>query len=159
MKTVAGLRKTKFRGLACVDWAFTFAAAAYNLERAKADRGGVMGASADCEPLRRWRIVEADLWDRDFLDLCRPAYVHFETGGHGEFAFGAVQGGMNLRCGKRSVFFTRNGFDEMDETSGSGSAELDDDGTIEIELSFHNGGDAVLNAVRERFLQQPARRR
>jgi transposase len=34
MKTVAGLRKTKLRGLARVDWAFTFAAAAYNLMRA-----------------------------------------------------------------------------------------------------------------------------
>jgi transposase len=34
MKTVAGLRKTKLRGLARVDWAFTFAAAAYNLIRA-----------------------------------------------------------------------------------------------------------------------------
>jgi len=33
MKTVAGLRKTKFRGLPRVDWAFTFAAAAYNLIR------------------------------------------------------------------------------------------------------------------------------
>ena len=34
MKTVAGLRKTKLRGLPKVDWAFTFAAAAYNLVRA-----------------------------------------------------------------------------------------------------------------------------
>jgi transposase len=34
MKTVAGLRKTRFRGLGRVDWAFTFAAAAYNLVRA-----------------------------------------------------------------------------------------------------------------------------
>jgi hypothetical protein len=33
IKTVAGLRKTKLRGLAKVDWAFTFAAAAYNLVR------------------------------------------------------------------------------------------------------------------------------
>ena len=33
IKTVAGLRKTKLRGLARVDWAFTFAAAAYNLVR------------------------------------------------------------------------------------------------------------------------------
>jgi transposase len=32
-KTVAGLRKTKLRGLPKVDWAFTFAAAAYNLIR------------------------------------------------------------------------------------------------------------------------------
>jgi len=33
IKTVAGLRKTRFRGLARVDIAFTFAAAAYNLVR------------------------------------------------------------------------------------------------------------------------------
>ena len=33
IKAVAGLRRTKLRGLAKVDWAFTFAAAAYNLVR------------------------------------------------------------------------------------------------------------------------------
>ena len=33
IKTVAGLRKTRFRGLKRVDLAFTFAAAAYNLVR------------------------------------------------------------------------------------------------------------------------------
>jgi len=34
MKTVAGLRKTRFKGRPKVDWAFTLAAAAYNLVRA-----------------------------------------------------------------------------------------------------------------------------
>jgi hypothetical protein len=34
IKGVGGLRQTKLRGLAKVDWAFTFAAAAYNLVRA-----------------------------------------------------------------------------------------------------------------------------
>jgi hypothetical protein len=33
IKIVAGLRKTKLRGIARVNWAFTFAAAAYNLVR------------------------------------------------------------------------------------------------------------------------------
>ncbi len=33
IKTVAGMRKTKLRGLAKVDWAFAFTAAAYNLVR------------------------------------------------------------------------------------------------------------------------------
>lgn len=32
-KTIAGMRKTKLRGLPKVDWAFTFAVAAYNLVR------------------------------------------------------------------------------------------------------------------------------
>jgi transposase len=34
IKTVAGLRKTKLRGLPKIDWSFTFAVAAYNLVRA-----------------------------------------------------------------------------------------------------------------------------
>jgi hypothetical protein len=36
----------------------------------------------------------------------------------------------------------------MDDVSGSGSAELDDDGTLEIDLSFHLGDDAVRKARR-----------
>jgi IS5 family transposase len=34
IKVVAGLRKTKLRGLPKIDWSFTFAVAAYNLVRA-----------------------------------------------------------------------------------------------------------------------------
>ena len=33
LKTVAGLRKTRHRGVARVEWMFTFALAAYNLVR------------------------------------------------------------------------------------------------------------------------------
>ncbi len=33
MKAIAGMRKTRFIGRTKVDWAFTFAAAAYNLVR------------------------------------------------------------------------------------------------------------------------------
>jgi hypothetical protein len=47
------------------------------------------------------------------------------------------------------VFFTWVGFDEGGDINGSGSAELQDDGTVEIELSFHNGDDAILKARRE----------
>jgi len=43
-----------------------------------------------------WRIIEADLWDRDYLDLVEPACVSFGKGGRGEFAFGAVHGDMEL---------------------------------------------------------------
>jgi hypothetical protein len=46
------------------------------------------------------------------------------------------------------VFFTFEGCDEDNEVTGSGSAELLDDGTLEIEISFHLGDDAVLRAER-----------
>jgi hypothetical protein len=64
---------------------------------------------------------------------------------------------MELEYGRRIVFFTWTGFDEGDEVCGSGSAELEDDGTVEIELSFHGGDDAILKACRVWLLQQPAR--
>ena len=107
-----------------------------------------MSAPAACQLIGRWRIVEADLWDRDYLDLVEPAYISFGKDGRGEFTFGAVQAGMDIEYGHRIVFFTWAGFDEMDEVSGSGSAELDDDGSLEIELSFHLGDDALLKAKR-----------
>jgi hypothetical protein len=55
-----------------------------------------------------------------------------EADGHGEIAFGAMQAG----------------FEEMDEVTGSGSAELLDDGSIEIDFAYHLGDEAVLKAVR-----------
>lgn len=36
----------------------------------------------------------------------------------------------------------------MDEVNGSGAAELRDDGTLEIEIAFHLGDEAVLGAER-----------
>ncbi len=40
---------------------------------AKAHGGAGMSAPANCQLIGRWRIVEADIWDRDHLDLCGPA--------------------------------------------------------------------------------------
>ena len=108
-----------------------------------------MSAAAACELIGRWRIVEADLWDRDYLDLAAPATITIGKNGRGEFAFGAVDATIELAYGRRIVFFNWTGFDEGDQICGSGSAELEDDGTIEIELSFRNGDDAVLKARRE----------
>jgi len=60
-----------------------------------------MSAAAGCELIGRWRIVEADLWDRDYLDLVEPAYMSFGKNGRGEFAFGAVDAIMELGYGQR----------------------------------------------------------
>ena len=108
-----------------------------------------MTASVGSKLIGRWRIVEADLWDRDYLDLVEPAYVEFGTGGRGEFAFGVVNATMELKYRRGIVCFRWSGFDEGDEVSGSGSIELQDDGTIEIDLSFDDGDDATLKACRQ----------
>lgn len=116
---------------------------------AQAAGGVAMSGPADCQVLGRWRIVESDIWEGEYLDLVGSATILFEAEGHGEFAFGAVEAGMDLEYGRTIVFFRWAGCDEGDEVSGSGSAELNDDGTLEIELSFDNGDDAVLKARRE----------
>ena len=107
-----------------------------------------MTASAGCQLIGQWRIVEADLWDRDYLDLVQPAMMTIGADGQGEIAFGAMQAGLDLEYSRTMVFFTWFGFDEMDEVSGSGSAELLDDGSLEIEFAYHLGDEAILKAQR-----------
>jgi len=46
------------------------------------------------------------------------------------------------------MFFTWAGFDGIDEVPGDGSAELFDDGSIEITFAYHNGDKATLKAKR-----------
>jgi hypothetical protein len=110
-----------------------------------------MSAPASCQLVGRWRIVEADLWDRDYLDLCGPAVIAIGADGHGEISFGAMQGALDIEYSRSSIGFTWVGFDEMDEVSGEGSAELLDDGAIEIAFEYENGDEAVLKAKREGF--------
>lgn len=100
----------------------------------------------DCQLIGRWRIVEADIWDHDYLDLVEPAMMVIRTDGHGEIAFGAMQAGLGLEYSRTLVFFTWEGFDEMDEVRGSGCAQLQDDGTLEIEFAYHHGDEATLKA-------------
>lgn len=102
----------------------------------------------DCQLIGRWRIVEADIWDHDYLDLVEPAMMVIRADGHGEIAFGAKQAGLDLEYSRILVFFTWEGFDEMDEVRGSGYAELQDDGTLEIEFAYHHGDEDTLKAER-----------
>ena len=44
------------------------------------------------------------------------------------------------------VFFTWAGFEEGDEFTGSGSAQLTDDRTLEIAFAYHLGDQAVIKA-------------
>lgn len=102
--------------------------------------------SPPCHLIGKWRIIKADIWERDHLDLCGPATIIIGKDGHGEISFGAMQAGLELEYSQSMVFFTWQGFDEMDEVHGSGNAELLDDGTLEIEFAYYNGDEAILSA-------------
>ena len=97
----------------------------------------------------KWRIVEADPWDRGSLDLCGPAALLIKANGNGEIAFSALQASLDVDDGPGEIGFTWSGFDEMDEVTGSGSAELSNDGSLQIEFEYQNGDEATLNAIRD----------
>lgn len=102
------------------------------------------GVSSDV--IGKWRIVEDDTWESGYLDMLDPAYMAFDDKGNGEFTFGCVKGGMELEYSTRIIYFKWTGFDEMDEVSGDGSADLLDDGTLEIEFRFDSGDEVIMKA-------------
>lgn len=107
-----------------------------------------MSAPAECQLVGRWRIVEADIWDRDYLSLCGPATIAIGADNRGEIAFGAMQADLEIGYSPAMIFFTWTGSDEMNEVSGEGDAELQPDGSIDITFAYHNGDEAVLKAIR-----------
>lgn len=108
-----------------------------------------MSVPMGCRVVGRWRIVSADLLECGHLDLCGPARLDIGAHGHGEIAFGALQASLDLAYGHNDVAFDWEGDDDMHEVRGSGSAELLDDGSLEIEFEYHRGDDAILKAVRD----------
>ena len=79
----------------------------------------------------KWRIVEMEMWDKDFLDMMELAYIAFDGKAGGETS---------------SVEFTWEGNDEMDEASGDGWAEVQKDGSLNGEIRLHNGDDLTFKA-------------
>lgn len=88
------------------------------------------------------------LWDRGYLDMLQPAFIRFERAGRGEMRFGCVVAGLEASCGADDAEFTWHGHDELDEASGDGFAELDQDGTLTGEIDFERGDTATFKAVR-----------
>ena len=107
-----------------------------------------MKAPANCRLIGRWRIVESDLWDRAHLDLSGPATLTITAQG-GEIAFGALEAGLEVEYARDSIGFHWAGCEEGDQVDGEGTAELLDDGTLEIEFEYRNGDEAVLKAKRD----------
>jgi len=108
----------------------------------------------NCKLVGRWRIVEADICDRQYLDLCGPALIVIRANGGGEIAFGALQAGLDVEYSRASVGFTWEGFDEMDEVSGA--AELLDDARSRSNLPI-TMATKPFSKPSATLLQRPAR--
>jgi hypothetical protein len=100
-----------------------------------------------------WRIVWMSDWDQDYVDMDVPGHFTFGPGGSGNFQFGMVQGQMDFRTDRRQdqrVDFTWHGFDEGDELTGRGYAEIVD-GELRGHIYFHLGDDSAFRAVKRQL--------
>lgn len=91
----------------------------------------------------KWRIVEMPDFETDHVDMLEPAYILFEGNGSGEFAFGCCTGQIWEASTTEATIidFTWDGSDEMDPVNGEGSAELQPDGSLQGEISYHSGDE------------------
>jgi hypothetical protein len=88
---------------------------------------------------------------RAHLDLVEPAYIRFDEDGRGELVFGALQAGLECEAGTSIIFFDFEGSDEMTPIRGDGTAELAEDGSLELEISIHHDDEVHLKARRWSF--------
>lgn len=98
-----------------------------------------------------WRIVWMSGWDQDYVDMEVPGHVTFSEERSGHFQFGAVEGQMDCKLDKRQsqrIDFTWHGFDEGDELTGRGHAEIVE-GELQGHLYIHLGDDSAFRAVRQ----------
>ena len=82
-------------------------------------------------------------WDQEFVDLVSLGHITFTCVGRGELYFGAVDVSLDCRVdatGNR-VEFSFEGFDEGDEVSGNGWAELSG-GKLTGRIAFDLGDES-----------------
>ena len=82
-------------------------------------------------------------WDQEFVDLVSPGHITFTGDGRGDLHFGAVDVSLDWRAdatGNR-MDFAFEGFDEGDEVSGTGWAELNG-GKPTGRLAFDSGDES-----------------
>ncbi len=100
----------------------------------------------------RWRIVEMEQWDRDYIDIEVPGYIKFDKGDLGSFQFGTVQGEIDWRVetyGDSSrVEFSWEGENDDEPGCGRGWAELRDGG-LYGRLYMHKGDDSWFKASKK----------
>jgi len=148
IKMVAGQERTKLRGRERVGWAFTFAATAYNLARLpnswRPAREGPGELPTD------WPLA-----DRRGRPLGPGSPRSLRPGGADDHRskrrnrLRRPGGRPRSRIRARLDRLPLGRMEEGDQVEGEGTAELLDDGTIEIEFAYRNGDEAILKAKRD----------
>jgi hypothetical protein len=99
--------------------------------------------------LGKWRIIEMEMWDQEFIDMETEGHFYFEKDELGSFQFGLVQGRIHYRIEKigeiERLDFSWEGQDENDEALGRGWAVIKN-GHLEGRFYFHLGDNSWFKA-------------
>ncbi len=96
-----------------------------------------------------WHIYEMEMWDEDYFNMERQAYVKIRSNTLGTFQFGLVEGHIKGNREEDGRFtFSWEGSDEMDSASGSGWLMLSDYNEIKGFIDFYQGDQSTFKARR-----------
>ena len=99
-----------------------------------------------------WRLIEMSTWDKDFIDLLVPGHIQLKSNGTGTMVFGAVEVEMDCRIekhgNKERLSFSFEGWDEGDDLSGRGWAEISGN-EMTGWFAFHMGDETTFKAKRK----------
>ena len=115
----------------------------------------------------KWRITGMELWDDDYVNMERRAFIEIEPDNQGSFEFALVRGELDgylenfeaetpdgsrdsTQTASETVMFTWEGFDELDEVSGSGWMRLTSANLAVGRIQFHAGDRSTFTARRLR---------
>ncbi|MCL2716464.1 MAG: hypothetical protein FWD68_18330 [Alphaproteobacteria bacterium] len=102
----------------------------------------------------RWRLVEMDSWDNDYLDFLEDGHLTFGKNSEGHFSFGTVEGFLDVRYGVNDgspcAEFSWEGHDEGNPISGRGWMMIGASGDGVGHLYMHNSEDSAFVCRRRR---------
>lgn len=100
----------------------------------------------------KWRILDMELWDEDYLDMEVEAFFTVNKNGTGSFQFGLVSGvliGRVVKHGRTErLEFTWDGNDECDHAFGAGWLKMRSGDHVTGSITFHGGDTSGFNAQR-----------
>ena len=103
----------------------------------------------------RWRMIDMEQWDLDFIEAEGEGHITFLKKGGGSFRFGAVEGELDCRYdrtgGRDVVAFSWEGREEMEPAFGRGTAWVEN-GALHGCIYFHRGEESGFRAVRKLVL-------
>lgn len=101
----------------------------------------------------KWRIVEMEVWDQEYVDMEVPGYIRIDSDGIGRFQFGLVSGDIDGRveqCGNAPRFeFSWSGQEENDSVCGRGWAVIEN-GELKGRIYLHLADDSAFRAIKSK---------